>query len=114
MRVVGVAPGPIEGTVGIERLSDLNTDVSKDSNKPAIGKFGDVVPLQRLGTIDDVANLCLFLCLPEASYITGTTIVVDGGQWLTSSNYSLFYEPLREAWANKGAELPQATHKSKL
>ena len=39
-------------------------------------------PLGRLGTPEDVANAVLFLASDEAAYITGTTIVVDGGQIL--------------------------------
>lgn len=38
------------------------------------------VPLQRFGTPAEVAHACLFLCSPYASFITGTTLVVDGGQ----------------------------------
>lgn len=44
------------------------------------------VPLGRLGTPDDVASAALFLASDEASYITGTTIVVDGGQILPESS----------------------------
>ena len=40
------------------------------------------VPLGRLGTPADVAQACLFLASDEAAYITGTTIIVDGGQIL--------------------------------
>jgi 3-oxoacyl-[acyl-carrier protein] reductase len=40
------------------------------------------VPLGRLGLPEDVANAALFLASDEASYVTGTTIVVDGGQTL--------------------------------
>jgi 3-oxoacyl-[acyl-carrier protein] reductase len=40
------------------------------------------VPLGRLGTPRDIANTALFLASDEASYITGTTIIVDGGQTL--------------------------------
>jgi 3-oxoacyl-[acyl-carrier protein] reductase len=42
----------------------------------------DSVPLGRLGSPRDVANAVLFLASDEASYITGTTIIVDGGQTL--------------------------------
>ena len=42
----------------------------------------DAIPLGRLGTPRDVANAFLFLASDEPSYITGTTIVVDGGQLL--------------------------------
>ena len=36
----------------------------------------------RLGTPEEVANLAVFLASDKASYITGTTIIVDGGQTL--------------------------------
>ena len=37
------------------------------------------IPLGRMGRADEVANLCVFLASAGASYITGTTIAVDGG-----------------------------------
>lgn len=38
------------------------------------------IPLRRLGSVDDVGNAALFLASKEAAYITGQTLVVDGGQ----------------------------------
>jgi len=46
----------------------------------------DAIPLGRLGSTRDVANAFLFLASDEASYITGTTIIVDGGQLLPEGN----------------------------
>ena len=40
---------------------------------------GKAVPLQRLGSADDIANTVLFLASEEASYINANEIVVDGG-----------------------------------
>jgi 3-oxoacyl-[acyl-carrier protein] reductase len=40
------------------------------------------VPPKRLGTVEDVGYAALFLASQEASYITGQTIIVDGGQIL--------------------------------
>lgn len=37
------------------------------------------IPLSRLGKPEDVANLCLFLASSESDYITGQTIIIDGG-----------------------------------
>jgi NAD(P)-dependent dehydrogenase (short-subunit alcohol dehydrogenase family) len=39
------------------------------------------IPMGRIGRPDDIASVVLFLCSPEASYITGHTVVADGG-WL--------------------------------
>ncbi len=47
-----------------------------------IKAMGDSVPLGRLGTPRDVANAFLFLGSDDAEYVTGATIVVDGGQLL--------------------------------
>lgn len=40
------------------------------------------IPLRRLGTVEDIGYAALFLASKEAAYITGQTIVVDGGQIL--------------------------------
>jgi 3alpha(or 20beta)-hydroxysteroid dehydrogenase len=42
--------------------------------------FYDRLPIKRLGTVDDVTNLVLFLASDEASYVTGAEYAVDGGQ----------------------------------
>ena len=43
------------------------------------------IPLRRVGTPEDVANVALFLASPAASYISGHALVVDGG--MTASSY---------------------------
>jgi 3-oxoacyl-[acyl-carrier protein] reductase len=43
------------------------------------------VPLGRLGTVDEIGHAALFLATDEAAFITGQTIVVDGGQVLPES-----------------------------
>ena len=50
------------------------------------------VPLKRLGTVEDIGNAALFLATKEAAYITGQTIIVDGGQIIPES-----LEALQEA-----------------
>lgn len=39
----------------------------------------EIIPLRRMGTAWDVAYACLFLTLDEASQVTATTIVLEGG-----------------------------------
>lgn len=46
------------------------------------------IPMGRLGTPEDVAYAILFLCSPEASYITGQNLIIDGGQTLPESHFS--------------------------
>ena len=43
------------------------------------------IPLGRMGDVEDIGNACLFLATLEAGYITGQTLVVDGGQVLPES-----------------------------
>lgn len=67
INVNAVAPGFIQ-TAMTDKLSD---EVKQ--------KMMAAIPLNKLGTPADVANLCLFLVSDESSYITGQVIVVDGG-----------------------------------
>ena len=81
IRVNGIAPGPVADTEGVKRLLVGET-------KERVSK---ATPLGRLGAIDDVSNVALFLCSEAAAFITGVTLVVDGGLWLTSNR-------MAEAW----------------
>ena len=40
------------------------------------------IPLQRLGTPEEIANLVVFLCSSHAAFMTGSTLHVNGGQWM--------------------------------
>lgn len=70
IRINSVMPGPIEGTEGMQRLAPT-AEV-----RQAVVKS---VPLKRMGTPEDIARACLFLASPEAGYITGVVLPVDGG-----------------------------------
>jgi NAD(P)-dependent dehydrogenase (short-subunit alcohol dehydrogenase family) len=51
------------------------------------------MPLGRIGTVDDVAEVVRFLAGPESSWITGACIPIDGGHHLRrGANYALLYE----------------------
>ncbi|KAG0149257.1 hypothetical protein CROQUDRAFT_653828 [Cronartium quercuum f. sp. fusiforme G11] len=65
-----IAPGPIADTEGFSRLS---TPESHDTLTQGI-------PLQRFGSRDDIGNATVFLFSSAASYITGSVLVVDGGE----------------------------------
>ncbi len=63
-----------------EQLRQERGVAVEDMNSPA---FLARIPLRRLGTPDDVARVALFLASGLADYITGASVVVDGGYLLT-------------------------------
>ncbi len=81
IRLNAVSPGPIGGTEGMKRLGeDLGLDEAVVQG----------TPLRRMGDVGDIADACLFLASPAADYITGTCLVVDGGQDAIGPFGSLF------------------------
>ena len=67
---------------GIEPGNILTDGMQEHRSAAFIKMMEEGVPLGRLGTPRDIANAALFLVSDDASYITGTTIIVDGGQTL--------------------------------
>ena len=57
----------------------ITTDMTNELNDEVKEQLKSSIPLGRLGTPDDVANLVCFLASDEAGYITGQTFNVDGG-----------------------------------
>lgn len=75
IRVVAVAPTLIE-TPGVhEHKEEMDEKVHGDTFK----KHAEEIPLGRIGQPDDIARAALFLCSDMAAFVTGTTLVVDGG-----------------------------------
>jgi 3-oxoacyl-[acyl-carrier protein] reductase len=63
-----VAPGPID------------TELLRSAwSKEALEERANHIPIRRLGTVDEVAHAVLFLASPEAAYVSGAVLVVDGG-----------------------------------
>lgn len=72
IRSNSIAPGFIGETEGTRRMS-------------ASGSVAQIVgstPLGRLGTVEDIGNMAVFLSSPLASFVTGTSVIVDGGHYL--------------------------------
>jgi len=67
---------------GIEPGNILTEGMKMHRSAEFIRTMEEAVPLGRLGTPRDIANAALFLASADAAYITGTTIIVDGGQTL--------------------------------
>ncbi len=79
VRVVGVSPGltetgrVAEGLAADARLSKISLD---EARKRSVGR----IPIGRLASPREIADAVLFLASPRASYVTGVTLSVDGGQ----------------------------------
>lgn len=69
------------GNIRTEGLDGLGADY--------LAKMEGSIPLKRLGSVDDIANAALFFASEEAGYITGQTLVIDGGQVLPESLMAL-------------------------
>jgi 3-oxoacyl-[acyl-carrier protein] reductase len=67
---------------GVEPGNILTEAIVEHRSQAFIRNMEEAVPLGRLGSPRDIANAVLFLASDEASYVTGTTIIVDGGQTL--------------------------------
>lgn len=76
--VNAIAPGPIDNTGGAKKLS-----LSEDARQQTI----DSVPVGRMGQPEEIAGLARFLFSPEAEYINGDCITMDGGQWLNRNPF---------------------------
>ncbi|MDB4965556.1 MAG: 3-oxoacyl-ACP reductase [Myxococcales bacterium] len=73
-----VAPGIVD-TERVRELDEANALRQKRTVEEVAGERISTIPLGRMGRAEEVASLIVFLASSQASYITGTTIAVDGG-----------------------------------
>ncbi len=93
IRLNAVAPGPIPTDYAWQMLSPTSTS--------AVGATqADQVPMGRMGTVEELANLEMFLLSDACPYLTGATIAMDGGQRLAGPNTFAGLNSLSDAdWA---------------
>jgi NAD(P)-dependent dehydrogenase (short-subunit alcohol dehydrogenase family) len=72
IRVNGIAPSLVDSEAAVEWMND---PVRLGVEQTIVGNQ----MIKRLGRMGDLANLVLFLCSEEASFITAQTVLVDGG-----------------------------------
>jgi len=82
VRINSVGIGLIDNSIGLEKAG-----APVMSDKKLKNSFTQGIPLQRLGNHDEIAESCLFLASPAASYITGTVFMIDGGSQYTAGAY---------------------------
>jgi 3-oxoacyl-[acyl-carrier protein] reductase len=76
--VNNIAPGPIL-TDRITEIFAARAHGAGTTPDELLRRFAQTIPVRRLGRPDEVGDLCAYLCSPQAGYLTGQTIVVDGG-----------------------------------
>ena len=69
IRVNAISPGAIS--------TDMNRQVL--ANQQRLDRVLEKIPLKRIGSPEEIAGAAVFLASPEASYVTGATLYVDGG-----------------------------------
>jgi len=79
VRINSVVPGPIADTEGMKRLAPTAETARI---------VADSVPLGRFGSKQEIADACLWLASPMASYVTGVVLPVDGGWSLGGTSIS--------------------------
>ncbi len=76
--VNNIAPGPVM----TDRLTDILTARAKSlgvAPQMQLERLAETIPVRRMGQPNEIGDLCAYLCSAQAGYLTGQTIVVDGG-----------------------------------
>jgi 3-oxoacyl-[acyl-carrier protein] reductase len=89
VRTAAIELAPHNITVNAVLPGNTLTEGMEALGPEYIARMTSAIPQRRLGSVDDIAYAALFLASDEAAYITGQTIVVDGGQVLPESPAAL-------------------------
>lgn len=85
IRVNAILPGAVNTALA----KDIATEAKKDVSDVFADAMKDQTPLNRFAEPEEIANVIFWLSSGEASFITGTSIVVDGGFMHNFNSYSL-------------------------
>ena len=67
----------LPGNIVTEGLTGIGEDYAR--------RMAASIPMRRLGSVEDIANAVLYFASDEAAYVTGQSLIVDGGQILPES-----------------------------
>ena len=108
IRLNALAPGPIP--------TDYAWEMLNPTDNSAVGATqADQVPMGRMGTIEELANLTIFLLSDACDYLTGQTITMDGGQMLAGpGTFAGLTSMTPQDWAEARERSKAATAASKV
>jgi 3-oxoacyl-[acyl-carrier protein] reductase len=89
LRTAAIELAPRGVTINAVMPGNIETEGLAELGPEYRSKMESSIPQRKLGTVEDIGNAALFLATDEAGYITGQTIVVDGGQVLPESMMAL-------------------------
>jgi 3-oxoacyl-[acyl-carrier protein] reductase len=85
IRTAAIELGKYQVTINAVMPGNILTEGLENMGQDYLAQMSVSIPLKRLGSTQDIANAAMFLASKEAGYVTGQTIVVDGGQVLPES-----------------------------
>jgi 3-oxoacyl-[acyl-carrier protein] reductase len=89
VRTAAIELAPHHITVNAVLPGNILTEGVESLGPEYIARMTSAIPQRRLGSVEDIAYAALFLASDEAAFISGQTIVVDGGQVLPESHMAL-------------------------
>ena len=89
IRTAAIELAPHNITINAVLPGNILTEGVKALGPEYIARMTSAIPARRLGSVEDVAYAALFLASDEAAFVSGQTIVVDGGQVLPESHMAL-------------------------
>jgi 3-oxoacyl-[acyl-carrier protein] reductase len=89
MRTAAIELAPHNITINAVMPGNIKTEGLDGLGSEYLGKMTASIPMKRLGSVEDIAYAALFFACEEAAYITGQTLVIDGGQVLPESLMAL-------------------------
>lgn len=89
LKTAAIELAPSNITINAVMPGNIATEGLDDMGQDYLNKMTESIPQKKLGSVEDIAYAALFFASDEAAYITGQTIVVDGGQVLPESLMAL-------------------------
>jgi 3-oxoacyl-[acyl-carrier protein] reductase len=89
IRTAAMELAPKQITINAVLPGNIVTDGLVEMGQEYMDQMASAIPAGRLGSVEDIGNAALFFATDEAGYVTGQTLVVDGGQILPESHMAI-------------------------